>query len=400
MAVRIPKGVRMLTISTAVRWFGWGLGEAFLPVFFLLFMKTFFGVGLVASAYNIVFFLAIPFASFLADNIMPKKMILAGLVIYVFIGLGYFAAGLFAAAAFLFIARALNGVSYSLDQVGRETYIIRHTPNREESRVFGRFDLIANFWWMFALAIGLVLVTYFSVPIHWLLLFIAPTSIISFFIVLKKVKGKKPPRSRKSSFLGVYKKFFNEIKRFSKGLRLLAMMYFAFGIIASIIYFFAPTISYSEGGSLVKSVIIILAFNLPTMLGEFLGRIADKRREATYFSGVLFLALMIVSLMFIKSYVLVLLTVFFASTTFELFYLTNKGVIARITERTHLGEVDGSLNAIGSAGAVIGPVIFGLLVDQLSVTAAYLAVIAMILVLSVFIYRGRHYLRGNMENQG
>lgn len=393
MVTKVSKGVKLLITATAVRWFGWGLGEAFLPVFFLLFMKNFFGVGLLASTYNIVFFFSIPFASFLADNIQAKKIILAGLIAYALVGLGYFAAGLFGLVIFLFLSRALNGVSYSLDQVGRETYIIRHTPKKEESTVFGRFDLIANFWWMFAVVVGIILVTYFSIPIYWLLLVIAPTSIIAFFIVMR-VKGKNPQKLRKSSFIQVYKKFFREIKKFSKGLKLLAVMYFFFGVISSIIYFFAPTISYSEGGSIVKSVIIILAFNLPTMLGEFLGNIADKKKETTYFLGVLLLGVMVLSLMLIKNYYIVLVTVFIASTIFELFYLTNKGVMARITERTHLGEVDGSLNAIGALGAVIGPLIFGLLLDRISISAAYIAVIVTILILSILIYRKRDYLKG------
>lgn len=393
MGLKVPKGVRILTRATAVRWFGWGLGEAFLPVFFLLFMKSFLGVGLLAATYNIIFFFSIPFVSFLADKVYARTIIRAGLIIYVFIGLGYFAAGIFGAAIFLFISRALNGISYSLDQVGRETYIIRHTPKSEESRIFGRFDLIANFWWIFAVVVGILLVTYLHIPIYWLLLFIAPTSIISFFMVLK-MKGRKVIRKRKTSFFGVYAKFFREIKNFSKGLKLLAIMYFIFGVIASIIYFFTPTISYSESGSIVKSVIIILVYALPTMLGEFLGRIADKRKEATYFTGILFLALAMFGLMYFHNYFAILVIVFMASSVFELFYLTNKGVIARITQPTHLGEVDGSLNAIGALGAVVGPIVFGFIIDKIDVTIAYFSVIFVIVLLSALVYKRRGYLKG------
>ena len=388
---KVSRGVRLLTRATAVRWFGWGLGEAFLPVFFLLFMKSFLGVGLLASVYNVFFFFSIPFASFLADKIHARTMILAALILYIFIGLGYFTAGLFGMAIFLFIARAINGVSYSLDQVGRETYIIRHTPKKEESWIFGRFDLIANFWWMFAVVIGIFAVKY--VPINWLLLAIVPTSIIAFFMVLR-MKGRRHIRKSKTSFFGVYKKFFNEIKNFSKGLKLLAVMYFTFGVISSIVYFFTPTISYAHGGSLVKSVIIILAYNLPTMFGELLGKIADKKKEATYFAGVLFIALAVLGLMFLKDYYFILALVFLISSVFELFSLTNKGVIARITDPTHLGETDGSLNAIGSLGAVVGPIFFGLMIDHVSISAAYIAVVGGILLLSFLILKRGRYLKG------
>lgn len=392
----IPKGVRLITFGTALRWFGWGLGEAFIPVFFLLFAGNFLGVGLLASVYNVLFFLAIPFASFLADNVKAKRMIMASLIIYVFIGLGYWLAGLTSAIIFLILARALNGISYSLDIVGRETYIIRHTPKREESRVFGYFDLVANFWWILAVVIGIFLVKY--IPIHWLLFFIAPTSIITLFLMMR-VKEKEPPIKKKySSILNVYKRFFREVRNFSDGLRILAVIYFTFGVISSIIYFFTPTISYLEGGTLTKSVLIILAYALPTLLGEFLGKIADKRKEETYLLGIAFIALSLASLMYFRDFPIILITVFIVSSVFELLSLTSRGVLARITERTHLGEVDGSLNAIASLGAVIGPVVFGLIADKMSVTVAYAVLIAVVLSLSILVYKGKHHLKNRPLN--
>ncbi len=387
----IPKGVKQITLATAIRWFGWGLGEAFIPVFLLIFAGNFLGMGLLASAYNIFFFLSIPLASFLADHVRARRMIMAALIIYVFIGIGYFLAGLTSAIIFIVLARAFNGVAYSLDQTGRETYILRHTPNARESRVFGRIDFITNFWWILAVVIGVFLVKY--VPIHWLLLAVTPTSIISFFVV-SRMKGKSPSKKKRIPILHAYKKFFSEIRKFKKGLRLLAIMYFTFGIISSVIYFFTPAIAFSKGGTIEGSVIIVLAWALPTMFGVYFGKIADRKKESVYFAGILLLAIVIFSLMYFSNYYAILATVFFASCIFELFYLANKGVIARISERTHLGEVDGSLNSIGSLGAVAGPILFGLLIDIFNTMVAYSVIIAIILSLSVLIYFKREYLRG------
>ena len=69
-----------------------------------------------------------------------------------------------------------------------------------------------------------------------------------------------------------------------------------------------------------------------------------------------------------------LITVFFASVIFELISLTNKGMVARLADRTHLGETDGSLNGIAALGTIIGPILFGFLIDSLSLTKAYIII--------------------------
>ncbi|MEJ2267744.1 MAG: MFS transporter [Nanoarchaeota archaeon] len=133
----VPKGIKKLTLSTSIRWFGWGLGEAFIPVFLLLFSVNFLEAGIFASIYHVLFFISIPLVGYLADNIKTKTMILAGLVIYVFIGMGYFLAGMTGAIIFIALSRGLNGISYSLDQIGRESYFMKNSSKKEISQIFG-----------------------------------------------------------------------------------------------------------------------------------------------------------------------------------------------------------------------------------------------------------------------
>lgn len=386
-----PEGIKLLTLATGIRWFGWGLSEAFIPVFLLLFVDNFFKMGLLASVYDIFFFLALPFAGYFADHIKAKRMIMAGLIIYVFIGMGYFMAGLTSAVTFLIAARALNGISYSLDQVGRDTYIIRHTPKYEESRTFGRFDLFTNLFWIIAVLVGIFLYRY--MPLHWLFFFVVPTSVIAFFLVFNIKEKEIKKEKRRFSIREIYSEFFGEIKRFRRGLKLLALMNFGFGIIASAIYFFAPAISYSRGENIVHAVLIVLAYAIPGLFGKHLGKVADKKKEKIFFAGTLALMALLLSLMLVTNFYVVLVTVFLASALFELFYLTSQGVMARITDRTHLGETDSSLNAIGSLGAVIGPIIFGLLIDRVNLSVAYLFMIFISLLLSILVYKRKDYLR-------
>lgn len=367
----MPLGVRVLMWGTSIRWIGWGFGEAFIPIFLLLFSASFLETGALAAVYNIVFFLSIPLAGYLADNFKSKSMVLAGLVIYVFIGAGYFLAGLTGLVVFIIIARGLNGISYSFDLIARESYIMRHSPKNKASGIFGRFDSVANFWWLLAVVVGLIVVKLTNIPIHWLLFFIIPTSIISFFVVLKL---REKPKQKKKTFSlgGAYMKFFKDLKKFNKAIKLLVFISFILGITSSIIYFFVPISSYLDGNGILSAAVLAFVYTLPYLFGSKLGKIADTHRERIYSLGLLFLILITFGLVLFKNYVLMLVLMFFASTVFELIYLARKGTITRLADRTHLGEVDGSMNGVAALGAVIGPVAFGFLIDRIQMSFAYL----------------------------
>ena len=361
----IDKGIRLFTLCTSVRWFGWGLGETFIPVFLLLFSGSFFETGLIASIYYAAFFLSVPIAGMLADRFRAKDIVLLGLVIYVFIGLSYFWAGVSGAIIFLIIARGLNGISYSLDQVGRESYFVRHSSSRDSSKIFGYFDRITNSWWIVSVLIGLVLIDY--VEIHWLLLAIAPTSIISFFIVL----GMKEKPRKKSKLKNPYSKMLGKIRNFNGRLRKLSIIVFFFGAMSTIVYYFAPAVAYANGASLTSSAVLILVYSIPALFGEILGKLADKIRYRGYYLCLGSLVLVLLILAFSPNYYLLLFSMFFAGVTFELSNLTNKGFMIRSSNIEEIGEIDGALAGIGSAGSIIGPILFGLLLSTFSPMNSY-----------------------------
>jgi MFS family permease len=126
---------------------------------------------------------------------------------------------------------------------------------------------------------------------------------------------------------------------------------------------------------LINAAILALVYSIPSLFGKFLGKIADKKRLKIYFVSFFFIIIILISLAFIRNYLVLLGIMFISSIIFELVSLTNKGMVARFAERTHLGETDGSLNGISALGAIIGPVLFGLLLDLTTQTQAYLLII-------------------------
>lgn len=360
--MRVGKGVKLLTASTSIRWFGWGLGETFIPVFLLLFSGSFFEMGLLASIYYLAFFFAVPVAGMLADHFRAKVLILCAAVVYVLVGFGYFWAGVSGVILFVILTMGLCGISDSLDHVARESYVIRHSAKKNESKIFGRFDRVANSWWIAGIACGLFLIRYFE--IHELLFMIAPTSFVAFIIIAIFLREKRLEKER--HFGNPYSKIFREIGNFDGNLRKIAILYFFFSAMSTIVYYFAPSVSYASGSSLTESSLLILAYALPFIFSERLGRVADRTRYRGYYLSLGSLLFVLLVLAFSPNYYLLLVSMAFAGATFEFGGLTNRGFLARNCDMDKIGEVDAAMAGIAAAGAILGPILFGWMLSVFS----------------------------------
>ncbi|MCR4327630.1 MAG: MFS transporter [Nanoarchaeota archaeon] len=384
------KGIKLLTLATSVRWLGWGFGEAFIPVFLLLFSKNFLEAGILASAYYLLFFLSLPISSYIADRYNVKKMLLTAMIIYIFIGLGYFVAGITGAVIFIILSRSLSGVSFSMDQIGKESYIMRHSPKGKVSETFGRFDFVTNLWWVVAVLVGLILVEFADVKIHELLLLVVPTSLISFFILMK-LKEKSNKKKNNFSIKNAYLETFKEIKKFSKGLKLVAFLTFVFALSSSILYFFVPISAYLGGNGVVSSAVLAFVYSIPFFFGNSLGKIVDKKKDKVYIFGGVSLILVFLAVAFFKSYAVLLVIMLISSGIFELLSLTRRGMTAKLGNRMKLGEIDGALNGVAALGAITGPILFGFFMDSLGMETSYLIISGIILIsISVFILKRKH----------
>ncbi len=56
----LPYGVRIIAWTRAIRWVGWGLGEALIPIFIFSFSSTFAEAGFFRGVYDIVSLLSLP----------------------------------------------------------------------------------------------------------------------------------------------------------------------------------------------------------------------------------------------------------------------------------------------------------------------------------------------------
>src|SRR4051812_14291641 len=83
------EGIKILAKARAIRWMGWGFGEALIPVFIAQFASSFTQMGFVSSILELVSIASLPLIGLLADRTPSKRLILLSLLLYPLVGLSY-----------------------------------------------------------------------------------------------------------------------------------------------------------------------------------------------------------------------------------------------------------------------------------------------------------------------
>lgn len=374
----------MITAATAVRWFGWGFGETLMPILLYSFGHTFAQAGLLRSAFDIALILSLPIIGMAADRMRATTIILIGSFIYLFIGVSYLLAGVTGLAIYIVLGRLMNGVSYGLDSVGRETYFRRHMPANKIATVFGYFDTIANLWWMIAGIIGIFLIKYFSIP--QLLFLITPTTVIGILIVwnYRRKEPKKPitetrPKYKSTSIL-------KEISNWSGTLKSLVMFDFFISFVYAVVMFFLPIEVYKEGTSLTLVIVMAVVSTIPILFGWSMGKWFDVKGTKVFTLGLIALALLLFSLVFTSGYIWKLVVSFLVSLVTELLSVGSNELVTVAANPEHFGRVDGIMRSITNIGAMVGPLAVGVIMDSYGIPIAYTILAVIILALAVIFH--------------
>ncbi len=392
--LHIPKGIRLISWATAIRFAGWGFVEIFIPIFLLSFVHNYAEVGVLRSVYDVVFLLALPVVSRLADRVPSKKIILSGLALYPLIALCYFYSGVFGAISLLIVARFINGISYALDSVGKRTYMRRNAHGRI-GIIFGYFDTLANFWWLAAAVVGLFLINTF--PLHKLFLFIVPTTLVAMFLVWllpreRKTRVEHEERFKISRLFKEvyvdYKQLFSFIKHWNLEQKYTAVLYGFVSTIFILIAFFLPLISFTENKSY-TAVFLLSAFAvLPFIFGVPIGFLSDKAgpkgvRRVIFASVCLLLFLPFTSSLFVQ---LVLVFLISVCAYYAMLALERSATIHET--QAHMGSLSGAFLSVAQLSQIISPILIGFFIDEISLifTISILSIIGLLLIVPLYIF--------------
>jgi MFS family permease len=379
MSFRVSREVKIVSWSTAILWFGWGFGESLIPVFLYQFAHSYAETGLLKSVLDITALLVTPIIGYYADKISIKKMMLVGVALYFLVALNYYLAGALAVAFFVIIARILNGISWPLTCVSRESYICKYTPRRHMARAFGYFDTLGIMAWVIAVCLSLFLVKVLA--IHQLLLLIAPAAVVAFIVACflpdhMKLKKIKP---LKFNFLP-YREVIKEIFRWPIKLRIIILSSFLISLVSSAFFFFVPIEVWKTNSDLKQIIILAIFYSLPEASGNLLGWMIDRFKvsKSLIFSLLGSVAVIIGSI-FWTNFLWRLTALILVGIFMETIALSRRQLIADFNIKSNFlawktrysfGGISAILDEVTGLGGFVGIIIAGVLIDLVGWAAA------------------------------
>ena len=388
---KVHRGLTIITWATAVRWMAWGLVDGLLAIFLFSFADSYAGSGVLSGIYSIVFILVVPIVGALANHVRAKNLILSGLIIYPFIGLSYYLAGLWGMVIFVIIARALNGISYALDNVGRTTYLRKHHNREVVGSAFGYMITLANFWWIAALLAGMVVVRYME--IHEMFLFIIPTSLIALWMVTYVPKDLKDNKGDDNwgRFLTwkTYKNFLQELVLWSNSLKKIAVLSFFLGIATSAVSFLMPILLFQGSGSMQQVILFVFISSVPMLFSSAFGWLADRAKPSHLTLSFILLAILLILLGLTTVFSLQLLLVFLFMAVSIFISLFIDVEMTRRGDARRYGTLASAVLEVGEFSSMLGPILVGYLIDLYNASFAFV-LMAIVIILVATLSKPAH----------
>jgi MFS family permease len=309
--------------------------------------------------------MSLPIIGMWADRVPAKRLVLWSLILYPLVGLGYLLAGIFGLALFIVLARAVNGFTWELENVGVATYYRRVIDRRNIAASFGYLDTWTNLAWIAAAIMGIFLISF--IPIHYLLFAIAPFSFVAYFIALKAPKDPmiSDGDTHQPSIFS-YGKSLRAWRTWTANFWLLGLIVFFSSIIGAFISFFIPITAYLAGANLPMVVLLGIFGALPSLFGYMLGRIADRRNRYVLIALSLFcVAIIAVWLAAIHAYWLQLCAVFLLGIILELLFVVQSSLITTLGPAETYGRRGSVFESISTLGDLVAPLILGVTLDVL-----------------------------------
>ena len=370
----LPEGVKLLAWARTVRWVGWGFGESLIPIFLFTFATSYAEAGLFSSILEIAALMALPIIGMLADRIPAKFLVIAGLLVYPFVGISYFLAGMTGMALFIVIARVANGISWSLDTTGTDTYYRRVTSRLHLASSFGYIEALAHLGWIAAGLVSIALVPY--VPAYVLLLFIAPFAFVALPFVLRAPKDpvKKEKRPRFTT-LASYRNTFAELGSWNTRMHLIAALVLFMGIIDTLIWLFIPIDAYIEGANLIMVILLGLVGSVPTLAAYAIGKFADRHNKYLLIAlALLGIACLMAGLAAFPSYGFKLVASFLIGILMVFLGIAGKFLVTVLGPEATYGSRGSAFEGIATIGNIAAPLIIGISLDALGFSSVALLI--------------------------
>ena len=313
-------------------------------------------------------------------------MLMFGLC-FAYIGILYLAKSV----ALFILAMALWGVYYDLKNFGSFDFVSRFVKAEEHTSSFGVLSVFQAVGYLLApiMAGFLIGQKVGGWPFAAAAIFLAIAGLFLFRLLVEEKKSSQV--ELKTSYN--YKGFFQEIKLWLKIDRVLLpvlLMMMTLNIIEAFFWTIGPLLAESFRDIHPLAGFFMAAYTLPTLLvGWWVGRATAKLgKKRTSYLGLLLGSLLLSLMKFIDRSVLMILDVFIASFCLAFSWPAIKAAFADYIKETrkYEKEIVGLEDFYTNLGFVIGPIMAGIIADQVGNQASFsmLGVFGVVMALLLF----------------
>ena len=372
----IHPGVKLVTLATSIRWTAWAVIDPILPIFLYSLVGSYGETGIFRSAYNLIFILCLPIVGHIANRVSAKYIILIGLLSYPFISLSYYFAGVFGLASFAILAKAINAIGYSLDDTGRCAYLRRHMP-KNGGRAFGYFETITNIWYVLSIALAYFIID--KIDYKDTFLWIIPTVLTAILIITKIPKDPADATGKKLLHhisLRSYKRAIKEFRLWGIKLKKIALISFFSSLVFTVTDFFMPLMIFFQENNLRNVILFAGIASIPGLFGFRISTIVEKHGNRVMYRSLSLAALSLFMFVFTNNFIVQLFLIFIINICAIAVSISidNRSTLLGDTKR--YGTISSLFSELGALSGILGPLLFGFLIDftSLNITIAVGAV--------------------------
>jgi predicted MFS family arabinose efflux permease len=261
-------------------------------------------------------------------------------------------------ALFALVANLFDGVAVASDVVGRATYIRRYALPEHVASIMGFQNALINFGTVVGACISIILIRFASYP--WIFLGIVPANaiallLLSYFLPKDGVLHK----DTKDKYWSVWK----DVIGWPKGLRSLAGLTLLFYALTALATILISIYAYIHGANLQEVILLGIIVVLPQLLASPRGKLADAWRDQLFRVGLIIIALLIGSLAFVTSYLLLLPIILLAEIVLVLLGLVVETLVTAASDPAQYGRVSAVFEGLKDVGKFIGAVGLGFAFD-------------------------------------
>jgi MFS family permease len=361
----LPRSIKFSAFLAFTYVLGWGLVNAFLPLYYQEILGNYSTIGVMMFLFYIFAFCFSFILGGVLDKIKPRRLLMIALLMYLPISFIIINISTTWHFALYVLYHALASTIWWL---ALESYVRVHSPKNKEMISYGLYDAGIFSSMVIGGVIGGLLIYKLGWNIFYFISIFAFLALIVLAFMPDRKHGKVKDGLKKinlSLFKGEIKDFLNN-KKLKKVYTSMFLMKFCYGFIVLMIPLFFKEINASF--FMIGAVFGLLY--LPAIFEPYYASFQNKKMMVL--GGILSVIVIFLIMFFVQSlYALFALTILVA-IPFAVILVILQGKITRLMPKKKIGEMTAVLLCVVSLAMGFGPLVAGILADSFGINSMFL----------------------------